>query len=29
VIHEVQAGYIQGEKLVRPAIVVVAKAKSN
>ena len=29
VIHEVQAGYIQGEKLVRPAIVVVAKAKAN
>jgi len=29
VIHEVQAGYIQGEKLVRPAIVVVAKAKPN
>src|SRR6478609_1781655 len=29
VIHEVQAGYMQGEKLVRPAIVVVAKAKPN
>ena len=29
VIHEVQAGYIQGDKLVRPAIVVVAKAKAN
>lgn len=29
VIHEVQAGYIQGDKLVRPATVVVAKAKSN
>jgi len=29
VIHEVQAGYIQGDKLVRPAIVVVAKAKPN
>lgn len=29
VMHEVQAGYIQGEKLVRPAIVVVAKAKAN
>lgn len=29
VIHEVQAGYMQGEKLVRPAIVVVAKAKAN
>ena len=29
VIHEVQAGYIQGEKLLRPAIVVVAKAKPN
>ena len=29
VIHEVQAGYLQGEKLVRPAIVVVAKAKAN
>ena len=29
VIHEVQAGYRQGEKLVRPAIVVVAKAKAN
>ena len=29
VIHEVQAGYLQGEKLVRPAIVVVAKAKPN
>jgi len=29
VIHEVQAGYIQGEKLVRPAIVVVAKSKPN
>ena len=29
VIHEVQAGYTQGDKLVRPAIVVVAKAKAN
>ena len=29
VIHEVQAGYMQGDKLVRPAIVVVAKAKAN
>jgi molecular chaperone GrpE len=29
VMHEVQAGYIQGDKLVRPAIVVVAKAKAN
>ncbi len=29
VIHEVQAGYVQGDKLVRPAIVVVAKAKAN
>lgn len=29
VMHEVQAGYMQGEKLVRPAIVVVAKAKPN
>ena len=29
VIHEVQAGYLQGEKLLRPAIVVVAKAKAN
>ncbi len=29
VIHEVQAGYVQGDKLVRPAIVVVAKAKPN
>ena len=29
VMHEVQAGYLQGEKLVRPAIVVVAKAKPN
>ena len=29
VIHEVQAGYLQGEKLLRPAIVVVAKAKPN
>jgi molecular chaperone GrpE len=29
VIHEVQPGYTQGEKLVRPAIVVVAKAKAN
>ncbi|HEX3773132.1 MAG TPA: nucleotide exchange factor GrpE [Polyangiaceae bacterium] len=29
VIHEVQAGYKQGEKLVRPAIVVVAKAPPN
>lgn len=29
VIHEVQAGYLQGDKLVRPAIVVVAKAKAN
>lgn len=27
VMHEVQAGYTQGDKLVRPAIVVVAKAK--
>jgi molecular chaperone GrpE (heat shock protein) len=25
----VQAGYVQGDKLVRPAIVVVAKAKAN
>jgi len=29
VIHEVQAGYLQGDKLLRPAIVVVAKAKAN
>jgi molecular chaperone GrpE len=29
VIHEVQAGYTQGDKLVRPAIVVVAKAKAH
>jgi molecular chaperone GrpE len=29
VMHEVQAGYLQGDKLVRPAIVVVAKAKAN
>jgi molecular chaperone GrpE len=29
VIHEVQAGYLQGDKLVRPAIVIVAKAKAN
>ena len=29
VMHEVQAGYRQGDKLVRPAIVVVAKAKAN
>jgi len=29
VIHEVQAGYKQGDKLVRPAIVVVAKAPPN
>ena len=29
VMHEVQAGYMQGEKLVRPAIVVVAKVKAN
>jgi molecular chaperone GrpE len=29
VMHEVQAGYKQGDKLVRPAIVVVAKAPSN
>lgn len=29
VIHEVQSGYVQGDKLVRPAIVVVAKAKAN
>lgn len=29
VMHEVQAGYTQGEKLVRPAIVVVAKPKAN
>ena len=29
VIHEVQAGYMQGEKLVRPSIMVVAKAKAN
>ena len=29
VIHEVQAVYRQGDKLVRPAIVVVAKAKPN
>jgi molecular chaperone GrpE len=29
VIHEVQAGYVQGDKLVRPAIVVVAKSKAN
>lgn len=29
VMHEVQAGYVQGEKLVRPAIVVVSKAKAN
>lgn len=29
VIHEVQAGYKQGDKLVRPAVVVVAKAPPN
>jgi molecular chaperone GrpE len=29
VMHEVQAGYKQGDKLVRPAIVVVAKAPPN
>lgn len=29
VLHEVQSGYTQGDKLVRPAIVVVAKAKAN
>jgi len=29
VIHEVQPGYMQGDKLLRPAIVVVAKAKAN
>ena len=29
VMHEVQAGYKQGDKLVRPAVVVVAKAPPN
>jgi molecular chaperone GrpE len=29
VIHEVQAGYKQGDKLLRPAVVVVAKAPPN
>jgi molecular chaperone GrpE len=29
VMHEVQAGYKQGDKLVRPALVVVAKAPPN